>query len=285
MKTIYIDVYFMINFTVDILAVFVASAMIHLKQNIKKLLLSGLLGAIFAVVELFISNRIALVSLAMLYVFSITLVSCKGISISRKVKFILSFYISAFLIGGAVDYIYGILDRYFERVNIDMTAQTNRKAIIFSLIILILIGVLRLFIMVFSQGLNEKSTKLRIELNEKHIEVEALIDTGNLVKDPMNMSPVVFLKRTSAEKLFPLSIIELKDIDNLSPSFKKRIRLIPVSKNSETHVVIGIKVDKVFVIKGDFKEEINVTIAIDKEEGTYGGFLALAPYIAVCNNA
>ena len=85
----------------------------------------------------------------------------------------------------------------------------NKKAIIFSLIILLIIGALRLFIMMFSEGINEKSTRIRIELGDKAVEVDALIDTGNLVKDPMNMNPVIFVKKSSAGVIFPQSVIEL----------------------------------------------------------------------------
>ena len=48
---------------------------------------------------------------------------------------------------------------------------------------------------------------------------------------------------------------------------------------SATHVMTGIRVDKVFICNGSHKEEIDATIVIDKEEGTYGGYFALTPYV------
>ena len=123
-----------------------------------------------------------------------------------------------------------------------------------------------------------------MELNDKFLEVEALIDTGNLVKDPMNMNPVIFLKRMQAEDIVPISVIELSNVDELSKDYRKRIRLIPVTRNNETHVMIGIRMDKVLIVKDNYKEEINATVVIDKEEGTFGGYYALAPYVAACSN-
>ena len=78
--------------------------------------------------------------------------------------------------------------------------------------------------------------------------------------------------------------MELSDIDSLNPNFRKRIRLIPVTRNSETHVMTGVRVDKVVICNEKRREEINATIVIDKEEGTFGGYYALAPYVAVCRN-
>ena len=141
-----------------------------------------------------------------------------------------------------------------------------------------------MFIMMLSDTVDRKTTRVLIEIEEKSIEVEALIDTGNLVKDPMNMKPVIFLKRISAEKIIPEYVIDLSKIDTLSHEYRKRIRLIPVTRNNQTHVMTGIRVDRVIIINDKKREEIDATIVIDKEEGTYGGYYALAPYVATCND-
>ncbi len=284
MKTIYIDVYFMINFTVDILAIFMASRMVHLKISIKKLIFTGTLGSVLATAELFIKNKITHILLATLFLLLLILILCKGVSTSRKLKFILSFYISAFLISGVVSFVYGLLDRYIDNHFIDTSDSTNRKAIIFSMIILLIIGALKLFIMIFSDTVDEKTVGLHIDLGAKSIELEALIDTGNLVKDPMNMNPVIFIKRCEAEKIIPDSVINLHDIDRLGNDFRKRIRLVPVTRGTATHVMTGVRVDRILIMKDKKAEEINATLVIDKEEGTYGGYYALAPYVAACDD-
>ena len=99
------------------------------------------------------------------------------------------------------------------------------------------------------------------------------------------MNPVIFLKKNSAEAIIPTSVIELSDLDKLGQDYRKRIRLIPVTRNSATHVMTGVRVDKVFIIKDNYKEEIDATIVIDKEEGTFGGYYALAPYVRIGTDA
>ena len=47
----------------------------------------------------------------------------------------------------------------------------------------------------------------------------------------------------------------------------------------------GVKVDSVIMRREKSEEPLNATIVIDKEEGTYGGYFALAPYVAACENA
>ena len=284
MKTLYIDVYFMINFTVDILAIFVAQKIVHISINIRRLILSGLIGAIFAVCELFIDSSLFHILWSSLFILIISVISCKNTSVSRKIKFLLSFYVAVFLIGGIVSFMYQLMDKYLKNILVESNKSANGKALVFSAVILLIIGALRLFIMLFSGSVNEKSVKIRIELNDKSMEIEALVDTGNLVKDPMNMNPVIFIKRSYAEKIFPSEVIELWHLDSLSTEFKKRIHLIPVTRSAQTHVMTGVRVDKVTVYSGDRAERIDATIVIDKEEGTFGGYYALTPYVAICNN-
>ena len=220
MKTLYIDVYFILNFTVDMLAIFIALKMVHLKLSIKRLIFSGILGATLAIVELFIKNNLFNVLLAAVFVMLITLICAKEASILRKIKFLISFYIAAFLISGVVSFIYGLMDKYLKNLLTNSAGSANRKALVFSLIILMMIGALRLFIMMFSNSINQKSARILIELGEKSLGLDALIDTGNLVKDPMNMNPVIFIKKTYAEKLFPNEVIELSHLDSLTPEFR-----------------------------------------------------------------
>ena len=48
MQTLYIDVYFLINFTVDFLALYFASVFSRVPTSVKRLIFSSLLGALFA---------------------------------------------------------------------------------------------------------------------------------------------------------------------------------------------------------------------------------------------
>ena len=97
------------------------------------------------------------------------------------------------------------------------------------------------------------------------------------------MSPVLLLKKDVAKDILPENIINLCDIDMLERGIKKRIRLIPISRGGETHVLVGVKADSVRIVKDDINEELFVTVAIDKEGGTFGGFMALMPSAALDN--
>ena len=75
--------------------------------------------------------------------------------------------------------------------------------------------------------------------------------------------------------MIPIEVLDLCDIDHLDVKLQKRIRLIPVSRGDQTHVMTGFLPDSVRC--GEAWQQVDVTLAIDKEDGTYGGFDALIP--------
>ena len=283
LKTLYADVYFLINFTVDILAIYMALRLSNIRARIGRIMISGSIGAALAFMDVFINDNNAIkILLAFIFTIFMSLCCCGNISLYRQAKFVSFFYISAFIISGAVTYSYGLLDKYLSEVSLEINQSGSKRAIIFSLIILLFIGVLRLLIMVFSNSINEGSVRLYIKMEDKTLELDALVDTGNLVRDPMNMSPVLFLKPLAASSIFPKQVIDLEEIDKLHIGYKKRIRLVPVTKGGETHVMTGVRVDDVGIYDASGKRvQIVATVVIDKEGGTYAGYEALMPYAAI----
>ena len=135
----------------------------------------------------------------------------------------------------------------------------------------------------FSNIESEGSVEIEIDFLGKKQRIQAFIDSGNLAVDPMDMRPVLLLKKEKAKYILPENIIELSDPDALNRDIRKRIRLIPITRGGVTHVLTGIKADSVKIIKNGNAEELFVTVAIDKEGGTYGGYSALMPSAALDN--
>ena len=140
-----------------------------------------------------------------------------------------------------------------------------------------------MIVAIFSNNQSSKSKELEIEVAGKSIRAEALVDSGNLALDPMDMRPVMLIKKSCASALLPEEVIELTDPDKLTKEMRKRIRLIPISMGGKTRVLTGVRVDKVKVIGDTRESEIIATLAIDKEGGNYGGFELLVPSAALCD--
>ena len=248
-----------------------------------RLLLIGALGGISAIFDVLVPFGIAfkLPNTVFFLTFTGVLIS-KRCSNVRRLKFIVGFLVFCLTLAGIVYFSFSLLDRVFRDYPIgDAVEVENRGALIFSLIVLCAIGVFKILTMIFSGARGMKSIRIRIEMDGTLVETDALVDSGNLVKDPMNMYPVLFLKQGFARTFLPKDILELSSLSNLEKRLKKRVRLIPVTKSGATHVLTGIRVDKVSVLTDGRTNEVEVSIAIDKEDGTFGGFEALLPSCVV----
>jgi stage II sporulation protein GA (sporulation sigma-E factor processing peptidase) len=278
MEVLYVDVYFLINFTVDAIAVTLAAKLLHIKSGVVRIVGISAIGSSVAVADAILPlPNFARAMLGVFFIVSLAIIIARDISYLRRFKAIIVFLCFEMLLGGIVNYGYNILDRYVGEVGEYFSAGTaNRKALLFSILILLAIGVLKLFIMLFSEQTRVKSTRISIKMGASEIECDALVDSGNLVKDPLNMNPVLFVKRHVAEKLFPREIVELTELDNLDVALQKRIRLIPVTRGGETHVMTGFLPDSVKCTERG-EESLSITLAIDREDGTYGGYDALLP--------
>ena len=142
-----------------------------------------------------------------------------------------------------------------------------------------LITLERLFMLFFSDNRACESVMLGIKIGKIYFECEALVDSGNLVKDPMSLCPVLFIKKSTADKYLPKELTELTSVDTLERMLQKRIRLIPMTVGGKTRVVVGLRTDYVKHLQSG--EEIELTIAIDKEEGSFGGYAGLLPAVSL----
>ena len=279
MRTLYIDVYFLINFTVDLLALYFAAMLSRAPTSTKRLIFASIVGAVFACAIVFLPEYpILKLVLSLLTLVVIAFIAEKKVRFLRRVKFLFCFVMFEALVGGAVTYIWGLFDHYLVDIFSAVKADSvNRKMLFLSVIVLLSIGVFKMLISFLSRGQSDGVAELNINFLNRNHNIKAFVDSGNLAVDPMDLSPIILIKKNIAKDILPENIIDLCDIDKLDSAIKKRIRLIPITRGGETHVLMGIKADRVLLLRGDMEDEINVTIAIDKEGGSYGGYDALVP--------
>lgn len=283
MQTIYIDVYFLINFTVDLLSLHLASLFTKIKISQPGMIISAFFGGVYAVVLIFLEEKtITYLCVSLLFFFSVMYFSTRGCRLVRKIKFLAAFLLMEMLIGGIVYFLYGILERSANsRLLSEM--ESDRNLLILSLVVLLAIGVLKLVLLMFNNNFSEKSAKLKIVMFNKEFFIDALVDSGNFLRDPMDLSPVMLIKAEFSKKILPFEIPDVDNIESVSDTLKKRIRIIPATSLSDVKILCGLKPDAVFALKNKRYEKINLIIAFDKAEGSFAGFEALIPHSALNN--
>lgn len=279
MQVLYVDIYFLINFTVDLISLFFTIRILHIKMKVPRLIIISSLGGVFAIFDIMLRETPLFAFLnGIIYITLTALLLGRGLTFVRRIKGVLLYIVLEIVIGGIVYFVYGILDTHFAGIeNLLSFGDENRSALVFSLIILIVIGALKMFVTVFGNQMSESIQHIRITVGERRLELDAFVDSGNLVRDPMNMKPVIFIKKGAAVGLVPCEILELEGVDSLTHDIKRRIRLIPVSRGGKTHVMTGYLPECVELFRNGTWECADVTLVIDKEEGDYGGYSVLIP--------
>ena len=121
--------------------------------------------------------------------------------------------------------------------------------------------------------------KIRIKLNGKEIETKAMIDTGNLAKEPITNTPVVIVESSLLEKVLPKEILNSIDnilagkLDGVKEEYISRLRCIPFSSlGKQNGMLLGIKADEIVVEKEEeSKISKNVIIGVYERSLTKRG--------------
>jgi len=276
-KTIYIDVYFLINFTVDLLAIYFAAVFSKIGCKLKRMIVASVIGGMYAVIFVFMFDKPLLMYPISLIIFVlIILIVANKVSIYRKMKYAVSFLLFQLLIGGIVYYGYCTLSGYVSAETVNRLGDSNKKLLILALLVLLAIGIIKLLLTFFTNVKSDICVTVAIEYGCKNIRVDALVDSGNLAKDPFDKKPVMLITVKQAKELIPLPQ-SVADYDRMNEELKRRIRIIPITRGKESVILYGVKPDKIYCVNGKRRTPLDITLAIDTEENSYGGYSALIP--------
>ena len=282
MQTVYVDVYFLINFTVDFLALYFACAMTKMPTTILRLLLGGSIGAATAVINLLVMNEVLGYSILFAGFSMMVLIATKKISLYRRFKLAFCFSIVEMLLGGMVYLVYDFLDKKLgSATDLEVGGSEHRELLILAVIVLVSIGVFKCLVSVFSFSAGSDTVEVDIRINGRRVVAEALVDTGNLARDPFNMKSVMLIGNDVAKTLLGSKMEFAEDMIELEGKLGCRLRLIPVSFGKVRRLLIGFSPDAVYVRTKRGQHEIDVVVAIDKEGGEYGGREVLVPSVVI----
>ena len=146
--------------------------------------------------------------------------------------------------------------------------------------------VIKISIKIIKTKLNAKDMycEIKIKLNGKEVETRAMIDTGNLAREPITNTPVVIVESSLLEKILPKEIINnidnvlAGDLDTVPKEYVSRLRCIPFSSlGKQNGMLLGIKADEIKVEKEEERKTFNnIIIGIyDKSLTKKGEYRAL----------
>ena len=271
MRVLYIDIYFLINFTTDMLALYFASRLCKVRGTAFRLILASAIGAIFACVIVLFEIHMLIYFLAVISsAWVITWVFAGKRGILRAIKHNVSFIITETLLGGAVTLLFRLLNSVIPAYSDSEGGAENRTLLIVTASILLSYGVIRLAFCMLRGSVHEENVNISIWIGDKSITLSALVDSGNMLCDPYTGGAVVIVKAKSISAIIPEQIQILK----YNGDMKRRIRLIPAKGAFGGEMLTGIRTDRITVGKTD---HAGAVIALDTSGGSFSGHDALLP--------
>lgn len=286
--TIYIDLIFFENIIMNSIIIYATSLIVKSKVKIIRLILSATIGAIYSI-ALYITNMKIYTSIFSKFVLSIVMmyVAFKPQKVKKLCKQTIIFYLTSFIFGGVALYlIYYLKPEEILIKNGMYVGEYVLKVIILGAIFACII--VKISINLIKSKIKCSYCKITIKLNEKEITTQAMIDTGNLVKEPITNAPVVIVESSLLEGIIPREI--LKNLDNilcgnlsnisqeLQDIYISKLRCIPFSSiGKENGMLVGIKASEIIVENEDeIKVNKNIVLGIyDKSLTKKGEYRAL----------
>lgn len=262
-QTVYGDILFFVNFCMDFQCLFLTAKLLHRPFSLIRGAIFSTLGALYACVALFLSVSGLWAFLADL---GVCFLMCVGTFLQKDgrlrhvfLPFALYFGVS-FAVGGVMSGIASLL----SHVEAPMGTQESELSSGAFFLLALLGGALTFFWGRLTQRRAKgKRAELMLSFGEKTLPVTCMVDTANLLRDPVGGKPVILLESEAAEGLFPSELLrcDASELSSLSHDLARRVRLIPASAATGNGLLLAIAPDRAVLDTGKGKIEIDVLVA------------------------
>ena len=193
-------------------------------------------------------------------------------TIRELLKQLLIFYMTSFVFGGAaIALIHLIKPQEAQIKNGSYWGEYSLKAVFLGGIVGFAVIVIAFKIIKSKLSANDIYYDLEIYVEGRRIDTKAMIDTGNMLKEPITNTPVIVVEHTLLYEVIPKQILnniddilsgKLDDIeDEIKEQYITKLKFIPFSSIGKSNgMLLGIKADKLIIKNEEETKEIEKVI-------------------------
>lgn len=188
----------------------------------------------------------------------------------EMLKMLVLFYLTSFVFGGAaLGVIYAVNSNKITIQNGVLVGNYTIKTIFFGVIIAFIILIIGFKTVKAKFSKSDLFCNITLIINKKEIKTKAMLDTGNLLKEPITNIPVIVVEHTLLNDAIPKEILDnienilggnLEQIpENIKNEYMSKLKIIPFSSlGKQNGMLIGLKADGLKI------EEIDNVKNVDK---------------------
>ena len=293
--TIYIDIIIIENLIMNYIILYATGLISKNKIYYLRIFFASLIGAIYVATQ-YISNLAIYSNTIIKIILSIimVLIAFNPQDMKKMLKQLLLFYLTTFTFGGVATYLIYVLKPENIIIENGMFVGTYVLKVIF---IGAIVGSIILIIS-FKISKNKMTKKdmicqVKIKLNQKEKILNAIVDTGNMLKEPITGSPVIVVEKNALYDLMPKEILNNTEYilggdfekipEDIKNEYIPKLKIIPFSSlGKQNGMLVGIKPEKVEVINEEVEEKDNARIGIYSKSltkrGEYNALIGIELY-------
>ena len=283
-EEIYADVLFIINFSMDFLSLYIVGRLMHFCMEAKRVILGASLGALYGVLELLLTVSVwqrFLISTGVLCLMCLVAFGYRRLR-TYAASVALTFGVGM-LIGGMMTSAFLKLGNNVSYVEIGGTIATVYGDLpVWKFVLFAAVSALATWILgkLFRRKSAIRTCVVRMRFEGKEQEMTALVDSGNLLEDPVSGTPVIFLKEKAARLLPKSTVLAMKNgVSGLSGAEAEKLRVIAGATVSGSGILLAAVPERVSLLLDGCWESRRALVAIDFSAGDFGGCEALVPEI------
>lgn len=260
-RVIYLDILLALNLFVNYFILLSVAKFLYLKPKRLKLVLGACVGAVFSL-YIFLPEQNLVFSLIIKILMAILIIGTSfGFKNSNFLKLITCFCLMNFLFSGL---------NFVLWFNFRPKSMAFNNGIVYfniSPLVLIFSTVIAYFILEFINRFlgkhicKELYCHVFVKFDNKNTEFDAMLDTGNNLKEPFSNLPVILVRKKDVKNIFDENIFDKNNKINT------KFRLIPFCGVSDSGFILGFKPDfvKIKTPEGKyFEKEVYIGICEEK---------------------
>ncbi len=281
-EEVYGDVLFIINFSMDFLSLYLAGKIMHFGMSAWRVILGASAGALYGVCSLlfdfgaFLNHLITLLVMLLMCAIAFRYGSFRSFAATAAL-----FCGISMLIGGIMTAAFTSLGKYQSYIEIGGSIHTIYGdlpiwlfAVLAALSALLTWGIGRLI----KRKRGIRSCEVRLGFGGKDTDFTCLVDSGNLLSEPVSGTPVIFVKSEHARFLPDDILLAMTDgVASLDIRTIGKLRLIPSKTIAGEGLVVAAVPDRCYLRCGGEYEPKKALVAVDFTGGDFDGFAALVP--------
>lgn len=273
MQTVYVDLYFLINFSMDFLCFFLAARLLSQRLSLPRTLLASALGGIYANIALFLPvSALAALLIDMAVCALLCAVALLRPHEGRRLPlFVLVYVATSMVLGGVMTALFHL----FNRLALPISDIESDGISVWLLAVLVLISALltRLCGCLFARRAGRREATVTIALDGRIRTLTALCDTGNQLREPISGKPCIVvdcdrLAGFLSEELLASARAERPPDASLLAQYATRIRLVPAYAATGSRPLLALRVDHVTVGDKESPHEVDALVVLSPLRGT-----------------